>query len=90
MLIYYLFLVSGDSCCFPFSLGSIQKQLEESLPGIYVISLKIGSNLIQDVENGYFMHPDKQIDYACKLVNEDAALAGGYNAVGFSQGAQFL
>jgi len=80
----------GDSCCFPFSLGSIKKKLNDSLPGVYVHSLMIGGNLIEDVENGYFMHPDKQVEMACKLIRGDPKLAGGFNALGFSQGGQFL
>ena len=42
------------------------------------------------MENGYFLHPDKQIKMACDLVNSDPLLADGFNALGFSQGAQFL
>ncbi|XP_022910226.2 palmitoyl-protein thioesterase 1 [Onthophagus taurus] len=80
----------GDSCCFPFSLGSIVKGIKEALPGVYVTSLKIGSSIPTDVENGFFMHPNKQIDYACKLINSDPNLQNGYHAVGFSQGSQFL
>ncbi|XP_017780363.1 PREDICTED: palmitoyl-protein thioesterase 1 [Nicrophorus vespilloides] len=80
----------GDSCCFDFSLGSIKKKLNESMPGIYVHSIKMGSNEIEDVENGFFMHPNKQIEKACEMVRNDDRLVGGFNAIGFSQGAQFL
>lgn len=80
----------GDSCCFSFSLGSIAKSLNESLPGVYVHSLRIGNNVIEDVTNGYFMHPDKQIEMACDLVKKDPLLQNGFNAIGFSQGGQFL
>lgn len=38
----------------------------------------------------YFMHPDKQIVTACQIINNDPMLANGFNAIGFSQGAQFL
>ncbi|NXP41622.1 PPT1 thioesterase, partial [Leiothrix lutea] len=37
----------GDSCCNPVSMGYIQKLVEKKIPGIYVLSLKIGSNMIQ-------------------------------------------
>lgn len=66
------------------------KDLEKTLPNTYVTSLRIGDSLVQDVENGYFMHPNKQVDMACKLIKEDEGLQGGYNAIGFSQGGQFL
>ncbi|XP_066152563.1 palmitoyl-protein thioesterase 1 [Euwallacea fornicatus] len=80
----------GDSCCFDFSLGAIKEKLNNSIPGVYVLSLQIGDSIIKDMENGYFLHPDKQIKMACDIVNEDPKLAGGFNAIGFSQGAQFL
>ncbi|KAJ3661455.1 hypothetical protein Zmor_005850 [Zophobas morio] len=80
----------GDSCCFSFSLGAVKEKLEEALPGIHVVSLRIGDSEVTDVENGYFLHPDKQIKMACDLVNSDPLLADGFNALGFSQGAQFL
>ncbi|CAG9855883.1 unnamed protein product [Phyllotreta striolata] len=79
----------GDSCCFPFSLGSISDKLNETL-GAYVYSIEIGPNVVEDVENGFFKHPDKQIEIACNKLSVEPALAGGFNAIGFSQGAQFL
>lgn len=82
--------LSGDSCCFPFSLGSFEEKLNKSLPGIYIVSLRIGSNIIEDVENGYLMHPNKQINLACDIIGSDPKLSDGFNAIGFSQGSQFL
>lgn len=87
---YWKILISGDSCCFPFSLGAFEKKLNTSLPGVHIISIRIGNNVAEDVENGYFMHPDKQIDLACNMVASDPLLANGFNAIGFSQGSQFL
>lgn len=84
------FLFLGDSCCFSFSLGHFQKQLNKSLPGVYIHSLRIGTSIVNDVESGYFKHPDEQIKEACSIINSDPKLADGYNAIGFSQGSQFL
>lgn len=42
-----VFPLAGDSCCNPMSMGYIQKLVEKKIPGIYVLSLKIGSNMIQ-------------------------------------------
>jgi len=42
-----VFPFTGDSCCNPQSMGYIKKIVEKKIPGIYVLSLKIGSNLIQ-------------------------------------------
>jgi len=80
----------GDSCCNPVSMGSIKKMLEEELPGVYVHSLMIGGNVIADMENGFFKDTNTQISMACEQIANDPELQGGYNALGFSQGGQFL
>lgn len=83
-------LLPGDTCCFPFSLGSIKKLIETETNGTYVLSLKIGGNMVMDYESGFFIHPDYQIRYVCDQLAKDERLINGYNAIGFSQGGQFL
>uniref|UniRef100_A0A8C5WYX2 Palmitoyl-protein thioesterase 1 n=1 Tax=Laticauda laticaudata TaxID=8630 RepID=A0A8C5WYX2_LATLA len=80
----------GDSCCNPISMGYIKKIVEEKIPGIYVLSLKIGSSLIDDMENSFFMNVNDQVKKVCDQLSKDPNLQGGYNAMGFSQGGQFL
>ncbi|XP_063168453.1 palmitoyl-protein thioesterase 1 [Candoia aspera] len=80
----------GDSCCNPMSMGYVKKIVEEKIPGIYVLSLMIGSNLIEDMENSYFMNVNDQVKNVCDQLSKDPKLQGGYNAMGFSQGGQFL
>ncbi|XP_034483740.1 palmitoyl-protein thioesterase 1 [Drosophila innubila] len=80
----------GDTCCFPFSLGAIKKLIEAHTNGTYVRSLEIGGNIVLDYESGFFIHPNKQVDYVCKQLARDEKLTNGYNAIGFSQGGQFL
>ncbi|XP_023341576.1 palmitoyl-protein thioesterase 1 isoform X2 [Eurytemora carolleeae] len=80
----------GDSCCNPFSMGSVINLLQEKIPGVYVLSLMIGSNVIQDTENGFFMNINDQISEACSTIRNDSRLTGGFHAVGFSQGGLFL
>lgn len=53
-------------------------------------SIKIGNSTIEDLENGYFMNPNKQVQLVCKMLAEDPQLKDGFNAIGFSQGSQFL
>ena len=72
----------GDSCCNPLSLGSLIKLIKRQLPDPYVVSLRIGSNLVEDTSNGFFMNANHQIDYACRLINADEKLSQGYHAVG--------
>ncbi|KAI5621514.1 palmitoyl-protein thioesterase 1 isoform X1, partial [Silurus asotus] len=80
----------GDNCCNPLSMGAIKKMVEEDLPGIYVVSLMIGKTVTQDTESGFFMDVNTQVAFACDKIAQDPKLKGGYNAMGFSQGAQFL
>lgn len=83
-------LSSGDTCCFPFSLGSIGKMLRKGIPNVYVKSLRIGSSLVHDYESGFFVHPNVQVANVCRQLAADQRLRNGYNALGFSQGGQFL
>ncbi|XP_008329364.1 palmitoyl-protein thioesterase 1 [Cynoglossus semilaevis] len=80
----------GDSCCNPVSMGAIKKMIEGEIPGIYVLSLMIGKNVIEDTENGFFMDVNQQVSMVCSQLAQDPKLKAGYNAMGFSQGAQFL
>ncbi|KAF8795514.1 palmitoyl-protein thioesterase 1-like [Argiope bruennichi] len=80
----------GDSCCNPISIGGVQKFLEESIPNVYVHSLEIGKNELIDFENSYLMNVNEQVSIACTKIAADPALRNGYNAIGFSQGGQFL
>uniref|UniRef100_A0A8C3SRX3 Palmitoyl-protein thioesterase 1 n=1 Tax=Chelydra serpentina TaxID=8475 RepID=A0A8C3SRX3_CHESE len=81
---------AGDSCCNPGSIGYIKKIVENKIPGIYVLSLEIGNNPVEDVENSYFMNVNKQVTLVCDKLAKDPRLQGGYNSMGFSQGGQFL
>ena len=64
-----------DSKTFLFiSMGSIVKYLEEKIPGVYVVSLMIGDNVVQDTENGFFLNINSQIDMACSIIKNDPKL----------------
>lgn len=93
LFIYSSILVgrTGDTCCFSFSLGSFRTFLQDVLgANTYVKSIRIGNNIVEDFESGYFVHPNKQVEEACRQISSDPELQNGYNAIGFSQGAQFL
>merc|ERR1712095_58618 len=79
----------GDSCCNPVSMGRI-KEVIEAETNSYVLSLKIGLTIIDDTINGFLKPVDKQIEMVCQQLAEDPELQNGYNAIGFSQGGQFL
>lgn len=82
--------MTGDTCCFSFSLGSFKIFLEKTIPGVYVLSLRIGNDTVEDFENGYFMNPNTQINVVCDQLASDRNLANGFNTIGFSQGCQFM
>ncbi|XP_075225446.1 palmitoyl-protein thioesterase 1 isoform X2 [Lycorma delicatula] len=91
-----LLKVTGDSCCNPLSLDRVKKHIQEELgpdkqgKKIYINSLKIGNSFLQETMNGYFMNVNDQISEACAIIKNDSQLSYGYNAIGFSQGSQFL
>eukprot|EP01116_Phalansterium_solitarium_P012938 TRINITY_DN296_c0_g3_i1.p1 TRINITY_DN296_c0_g3~~TRINITY_DN296_c0_g3_i1.p1 ORF type:complete len:300 (+),score=105.22 TRINITY_DN296_c0_g3_i1:94-993(+) len=80
----------GDTCCFNFSMGAIKEQIESVLPGTYVYSVEIGDSINEDQLHGFIGNVNDQVDFLCSYVKTDSNLKNGFNAVGFSQGSQFL
>jgi len=80
----------GDTCCYPFSMGAIKNLIEKNLPGIYVYSIEVGNSIEEDEYNSYFMNVNDQLDQVCEKLKNISALELGFNAIGFSQGGQFL
>jgi len=88
----------GDSCCDPHSLGALASAITEAMgPSSYVLSLSPGagggdSSPAADVAAGFFGRVDAQVAAACAAIAADPRIrrAGAYDAVGFSQGGQFL
>ena len=80
----------GDSCCNPLSIGRIKDLINDVTPGIYIHSLRFGNNIFEDTTSGFFLEVNKQINLACEMITNDKNLNDGYNAMGFSQGGQFL
>ena len=46
--------------------------------------------MLQDTYNGFLRNVNSQVTEACEKIAADPKLAAGYNAIGFSQGGQFL
>jgi palmitoyl-protein thioesterase len=80
----------GDSCCDPRSMGKVKASIEEALPGVYVKSIRIGPTENDDRKATYFGNLNEQVAEVCAELAEDEELAGGFNAIGFSQGGQAL
>lgn len=45
---------------------------------------------VQDTESGFLGNVNDQVSEACQKISNDPKLRSGYNAIGFSQGGQFL
>lgn len=71
-------------------MGRIVDMIEDQVPGVYVKSLEIGANMLDDLVNGFFMNINKQVDMVCNQLRQDPKLSKGFHAIGFSQGGQFL
>ncbi|KAG9301187.1 hypothetical protein G9A89_012570 [Geosiphon pyriformis] len=80
----------GDSCCNAESMGKIKEFIEKSLPGIYVHSIRLGSDEKEDRKAGFFGNAKDQVEEVCKILQADEKLHRGFNALGFSQGGLFL
>ncbi|XP_063704453.1 palmitoyl-protein thioesterase 1-like [Culicoides brevitarsis] len=81
----------GDTCCSPNSLGRFKTMLEEEMPGVYVLSLKItGDSKNGDIDSSFFIHPTEQVREACNIIANDTQLQTGFNGIGFSQGGLFF
>ena len=75
----------GDTCCFPWSMGRIKRLIENTLPGIYVYSVMVGNNIVEDEIEGFLGSVPAQIDQIYGKFNADPSLSRGFSAVGFSQ-----
>ena len=64
--------------------------VEKEVPGIYVNSIQIGADSREDTLNGFFKNVNDQITEVCASLSVDPELQNGFNAMGFSQGGQFL
>jgi len=77
----------GDSAA---GMKGIESILKDNIDGVYVHRIMIGGNIVVDTESGFFRDTNRQIREVCEMMASDPELQGGYNAIGFSQGGQFL
>lgn len=74
------------------SLTAERIALQKRYSNISVLSIQIGENMFEDELAGYLVNVNHQVTKACEAILGDKVIraAGAFNAVGFSQGAQFL
>jgi len=80
----------GDTCCYSFSMGAVKNSIEAAIPGVYVNSIMIGTDIVEDEMYGFLGSVNNEVSEVCTLLKSDPNLTNGFNAVGFSQGGQFL
>jgi len=78
----------GDSCFNP-GMTSITEKVGEHL-GTYSVCVPTGPDLDSDTNNGFFMTMNDNVDVFAKAIKNNTKLAGGFNAVGFSQGNSII
>lgn len=70
---------------------SFMSQLKEAFPGLYVHSVtQDATSDSEDRRQGFFGHVNDQVQQACDQLAQIDELQGGFDAIGFSQGGQFL
>lgn len=62
----------------------------ETSKDIYIKSVDLTINELDERTASVFVHPLKQIEQVCQEVMQDEKLKGGFNAIGMSQGGQFM
>ncbi|MEW5302636.1 MAG: hypothetical protein WDW38_008045 [Sanguina aurantia] len=79
----------GDSCCDPHTTGAVKNYLQEQL-GVYVHSIATGNSEQHDVLSSFFGDVNDQVAAVCAELRRIPELRNGFNAIGFSQGGQFM
>lgn len=65
-------------------------RLKAALPGVFVHSIMIGKSPEDDRKRSLLDNLNRQIDEVCAQLAGIPEISGGFNAVGLSQGGQFL
>eukprot|EP00754_Rhynchopus_humris_P007918 Rhum_TRINITY_DN13622_c0_g4::Rhum_TRINITY_DN13622_c0_g4_i1::g.62086::m.62086/K01074/PPT; palmitoyl-protein thioesterase len=65
-------------------------QVVAEATGTYAACIPTGPDAIIDRERSFFMSMDRNIDIFAEKIRADPKLAGGFNAIGFSQGNSLI
>ncbi|CAH8562469.1 unnamed protein product [Schistosoma turkestanicum] len=68
----------------------LARAIQGEVPGTYVKCITIGNSVIEDIEDTYFMPINDQLDYVCRVINEDKNFSNGLHLIGISQGGLFV
>lgn len=71
-------------------MGRIVELIKGNLTDVYIKSIMVGDNMIEDSLRSFFDNVNEQVDHVCQQIKADPKLKFGFNAIGFSQGSQFI
>jgi len=69
---------------------SLKNMISKYLNGTYVTNVALGSNMISDMMGSFTETMNEEVNVFAAAVRADAKLAGGFNAIGYSQGALII
>jgi len=78
----------GDSCYEP-GFASVTRGIGKRT-GSYARCIPTGNNIVTDTINGFLLNMDKSVEVFAEKIRADPKLAGGFNAIGFSQGNSLI
>lgn len=78
----------GDSC-FNGGMKRITKEVA-SHTGTYGVCVPTGSGWLRDTMSGFLVDMDTNVDVFAAAIQNNSELAGGFNAIGFSQGNSLI
>jgi palmitoyl-protein thioesterase len=79
----------GDSA-YSQPMQELADQLRQAYPGIYVKLISLADDLSSDQRAGFFGNVNEEVEQVCQDLSLDDQLRDGFDAIGFSQGGQFL
>ncbi|GMS90732.1 hypothetical protein PENTCL1PPCAC_12907, partial [Pristionchus entomophagus] len=81
---------AGDTCCQPGSMSGLAEHVRDAIPGVYIYSIGLDKDPPTDRVMSYLANMNEQVQRVCDWIAADPKLQNGYNAIGESQGCQFL
>jgi len=66
------------------------EEIQTVHPGIFIHSVYIEEDLDKDRQAGFYGNVDEQVQFVSEQISAIPELVGGFDAIGFSQGGQFL
>lgn len=71
-------------------MARLVEKIKDALPGVFIHSIMIGKSPEDDRKRSLLDNMNRQIDEVCDQLARVPELADGFNAIGLSQGGQFL